>query len=184
MPYYVMDWRVEGGASERLAGIDVIPATEVPWTQGVSWAPGMSVPDPIEFVLDEKRGSEIPDVFLVGIPLVSPRMLEILRQTGVDNIDTYNAVIVDPRTGARYDTYRAVNIIGTVACADLKKSAYDPDFKPPWMVFRRLVIDETRTNGLGFFRLAEAPKVIIASEDVARALRTVRLTGFRLLPAT
>lgn len=183
MAYYIVDWRVGEDASERLADIDVIPATEVPWTQGVPWAPGMTVPDPIEFALDESRGSEVPDAFLVGIPLFSQRMLEVLARSGVDNLTTHNAVIVDPRTDARYESHKAVNIIGAVACADLKKSKYDPEFKPPWMEFQKLVVDEARAHGLLFFRLAEDPGTILAHEDVANALVAAKLTGLRVVPA-
>jgi hypothetical protein len=183
VPYFVVDWRVRDEIAEGLADIDVIPASRVPWGLGVLWAPGRSVPDPIEFVLDENRGTEVPDAFWVGIPLFSWRMLEVLRQAGVDNINTYNAVIIDPRTNTRYETHKAVNIIGVVACAHLRRSEYDPEFEAPRMSFRRLVVDEVRAHGLLFFRLAEDPGIIVAHETVANALTEAKLTGIRVFPA-
>jgi len=180
--YFAIDWRVSDYYdAEELADIDVTPATEVPWTMGVPWAPGLSVPDPIEFLLDENTGTRLPDAFLVTIPLFSARMLAALVSAGVDNFTQHNAVVVDPRTGKRDTTYKAVNVLGAIGCADLARSKFDPKFAPPSMLFRHLVIDEARARDHSFFRLAEDPGYLLANERVARALLDAKLVGVRVI---
>jgi hypothetical protein len=179
--YFKVDWRVAADEADGLADIDVTPATEVPWTMGVPWAAGLTIPDPLEFNLDENAGSRLPDAFLVTIPLFSPRMLGALASAGVDNFTQHNAVLIDPRTGKRDATYRAVNVLGVISCADLAKSKFDPTFAPPSMLFHHLVIDEARAHGQSFFRLAEEPSYLLANDRVAKALRAANLAGVRVI---
>jgi hypothetical protein len=118
----------------------------------------------------------------VGIPLFSKKLLEVLHACGVDNLEQHAASVHDPRTGVTHMHYSAVNIVGSVACADLAKSAYHPDFSPPRMLFHELVIDEPRALGQLFFRLAELNDIILVHEKVARRLIAAQCVGFQLLP--
>lgn len=181
MEYFKIDWHIRDDESDRLVDIDVIPATEVPWTLGLTWAPGMTVPDPIEFIVDENSGTELPDAFMVGIPLFSSCLLKALNKAGVDNLDLHNAAIVDPRTGKTDFTYKAVNILGAIRCADLAKSEYDSTFTAPGMEFKRLVIDLAQAKNIPFFRLAENTDFILAREDVATILKAADLKGIRVI---
>jgi hypothetical protein len=148
-----------------------------PFIKDVLWKLGArfsaTVPDPVEVTLKplanaSDHGPEIPEYLAGSIPLFSDKLIEALRRGGVDNIDTYNAVIVDPDNGARITTHKAVNVIGAISAADLEQSEavthggggmIDTDFN-------RLVIDESKTKGALMFRLAEATRAILVHEQV------------------
>jgi hypothetical protein len=182
MAYFSLDRHIDEESALQLADIDVIPATEVPWTVGVSWS--TSISEPIPFELDPHAGTVLPDAFLVGIPLFSDRLLDLLHACGVDNLEQHSATVRDLRTGVTHTHYSAVNIVGSVACADLEKSAYHPDFGPPRMLFHELVIDEQRAGGQRFFRLAELNDIILVHEKVAQRLIAADCLGFQLLPVS
>lgn len=179
--YYLMDWRViEDESSPGLAEIDIVPDTDVPWTMGMYWSEPVS--QPISLVIDADSGEQMPDAFLLGIPLFSTRLLDLLSSQGVDNIQTYEAVITDPRTNISYDNYKAVNIVGLVSCANLEASEYIEGSGAPLMYFDRLVLNSDMPTGLTMFRLAESAGTIIVNEAIAKKIIDYKLTGMRLLP--
>ncbi|MFQ5503537.1 MAG: imm11 family protein [Planctomycetota bacterium] len=174
-----MDWRVDEAAlGLDLAEIEIIPPTEIPWKMGLHW--GNPLEKPIELALDPEAGTDLPDAFLVGIPLFSTRLIGLLRSLGVDNLQEFDAVITDPRDDRKIVSYKAVNIVGLVECADLTASEYFEGDGPPLMQFDHLVIDETRARGLLFFRLGEDAATILVHERVADPLLQENLIGVRL----
>ncbi|MFK8017515.1 MAG: hypothetical protein AB8G17_18980 [Gammaproteobacteria bacterium] len=99
-------------------------------------------------------------------------MLKALGKAGVDNLELYPAELTDPTSGDTFSDYKAVNILGLVACADLGKS----DWQAPSgsaiidVDFDSLVIDENKTRGLTLFRLAECVSAIMVHESVVEQL--------------
>ena len=147
----------------------------VPMFKDVSWMRGMriktEIPDPIEIEVDTRVGDAMMPMFDEGMLIMSDEMIAALHKAGVDNLDCYNTVISDPETGKVYSDYKAVNIIGVIACADIKASECESFGEPLIdMDFDSLVIDETKTHGALMFRLAECITGIVVHEKVKQCL--------------
>jgi hypothetical protein len=91
-----------------------------------------------------------------------------MRKIGVDDLNAW----IDPNPGLIYTNYKAVNILGLVAAADMSKSiATVHDGIPLIDVdFDELVIDEKKTRGIKMFRLAESTNAILVHESLRDAL--------------
>lgn len=159
--YYLLE--CYGPPDQERAAIDRVP-TGLYWNRGIRF--DHPVPEPLEVLLDGD-GILMP-MFNRGILLFSDDLVRAMREAGVDNIDCYDAVTVDPIGNKRYTNYKAVNIIGLVAAADLSKSQYtapsgraliDTDFDS-------LAIDESRSHGMLLFRLAECVSAIVIHSSV------------------
>lgn len=101
-------------------------------------------------------------------------MLAALQHAGVDNLDTYEAVLRHEDGSVASEEYRAVNVIGVASVADEARSVYAVDM-PDRLInasFDSLAIDEKRANGLLLFRLAEAVSGIVVHESVRRSLES------------
>lgn len=178
--YYLVDWRIDEEAQKlNLADIDFVPDMDIPWTMGVFW--DEPIEQPVELTIDPDSGKDIPDAFFTGVPLFSTRLLGLLTNAGVDNLQVYDAIVKDPRNNKIYANYKAVNIVGLVACANLEKSRYSEGSGPPLMHFDQLIIDEQKTTGMKIFRLAESAGVILVNEKIAKTLLDSNLTGVRIL---
>ncbi len=98
----------------------------------------------------------------------------VLREVGVNNLDTYETVIKNIFTGEDVLNYKTVNIIGLLAIADLSKSDYhasdNPDQPIIDTIFRDLVVDESKTGGTLMFRMAESIGTILVHEKVKNHL--------------
>jgi hypothetical protein len=138
------------------------------------------VPSPLEFVLKPLKKDSVdhapvlPPYFLRDIPLFREDLLEAMRQGGVDNLDAYEAEILDPDSGGRIRDYKAINIIGLLAAADMEKSraTVHPGGPPLLDVdFDGLVVDESKTHGALIFRLAESNNAILVHERLVEHLR-------------
>lgn len=107
------------------------------------------------------------------IPLWSRDFVELLRNTGVDNFDLYDAVI-NGEAGAHWTGYHAANVLGAVAAADMSKSRFTEIMSAPSGIpfarFHNLVIDAKRAAAFNMFRLAESPSTLVVSDRVTQAL--------------
>ncbi|MBI5017321.1 MAG: hypothetical protein HZB55_17780 [Deltaproteobacteria bacterium] len=116
-----------------------------------------------------------------GAPLMSDELIGALRDAGVDNLDTYEAVIREVRTGREYKNYKAVNIVGIISGADMTKSDYTDsglsDEASGDLWFDKLVLDETKLAGNLFFRLAENVAIVLASRRVVDVVRAAAIPG-------
>jgi hypothetical protein len=155
-----------------------------------SWALGRpftspQLPDPINLnlvAIGEFKG-EPPEMFDEYMCLMSAKMIDVLKKSGVDNLETYPAKLVDSTNERAYD-YFAVNIIGMVAAADLGKSDWenlDGEAKID-TAFTSLVVKPETARGLPIFRLAESTGTILVHERIKSALeaggfKTLRFSG-------
>ena len=106
-------------------------------------------------------------------------MLTALAGAGVDNIDSYAATLLDQAGGRIDEEFRAINIVGRIACADLDASdceVEDPQV-PVGVDFNSLVIDEERAHGALLFRLHEACNGIVVHDSVREFLEPLQLRG-------
>jgi hypothetical protein len=151
-----------------------------------SWALGRPFakppPDPIriELVPVADFTGEPASMFDRYMCLMSPPMVDALRRCGVDNIDTYPAVLVD-NANEREFRYFAVNILGLVAAADLSKSQWS-NFDSAARLdthFESLAVDPAKARGHLMFRLAEDTGTIIVHAKVKQALESAGIPMLR-----
>jgi hypothetical protein len=115
----------------------------------------------------------------------SNRLTEVLRRTGVDNIDYHPLRIVRETTGAVYRTHQAANFLDVVFCIDREKSGLYIDDEDPfhlWFI-DRLVLMEERLGDALCFRLGERPSTVIVHRRVKEAVEAAGITGPVFLPA-
>jgi hypothetical protein len=153
----------------------------------VSWFGGRRItdtlPTPLMFELMPEGGTFMPEYFKAGIPLMRDDLIARLKEAGVTNLDCYPALIRDARSGEVWANYKAVNIVGVISCANMKKSTWDRSGSEMIDVdFDGLVIDETRTNGCLFFRLAECVTAVVVHENVRRYLDNGAFPTLRFIP--
>jgi hypothetical protein len=165
--YYVLE--CYGPDEEEMAAIDeVVGVDDVMWNLGRPLTE--SIPEPILIKLDPYGGLMMP-MFDRGILLFSDELIEVLRATGIDNLQCYATELVNERTQERWDNYKAVNIVGVVEAADLAKSEYRAHGTPVIDVdFESLAIDAAKAKGLLMFRLAESVSAIVVHASIKRAV--------------
>ena len=161
--YYMLE--CYGPDDEERAGI-----AEVRGADDINWMLGRRISGPIttpiDVIMDADDGIMMP-MFYQRILLFSDELLAAFHSSGVDNLDLYDCVLTNPKTKTRYTDYKAANIIGLIAAADLGQS----DYKAPTgtlidVDFDSLVLDESRTRGALMFRLAECVSGIVVHENV------------------
>jgi len=174
MSYYVFDRGDDPGR-----WID-----ESPFIKGVKWGVGRKItqalPDPLEFTLkpldpeSADHAQHMPSYLSAGMPLFRDDLLDALRSCGVNNLDAYNASIKDPDNGQTYTNYKAINIIGLIAAADMARSeaVVHPGGPLIDVDFDSLVVDEAKARGPLMFRLAESTNAILLHEKVRDFLRS------------
>jgi len=135
---------------------------------------------PIELPLRAVNGYQgDPADFHSGrLCVMSERMVDVLRDAGVDNLQVFPAQLVDERTGKRWPA-AVVNVVGRVAAADLAESerVNVGETAPGEAHFARLVVDPEALGGLLMVRLAESPTSLLIHEQVKQRLERASLTG-------
>lgn len=147
-----------------------------PYIEGANFREGsrfsVPIPKPLEFTLKplnpdaSDHGPEIPEYLKGKIPLFREDLIAALQSGGVDNLDLYDAVILDPDNGKRHTNFKAVNIIGALSVADMGKSeaTVHPGGPVIDVDFDSLAIDEKKARGALIFRLAESVNAILVHE--------------------
>jgi uncharacterized protein DUF1629 len=115
----------------------------------------------------------------------SDKLIGVMRQAGVDNIDYHPLRIVREITGDVYRTHQAANILDVIFCIDRKKSnLYINDEDPYHLWFiDRLVLMEERLGDALCFRLGERPSTVIVHRRVKEAVEAAGMSGPVFLPA-
>jgi hypothetical protein len=106
---------------------------------------------------------------------MSDRFYEALRKTGVDNLDVYDAVLVNKAENVTIKGYKAFNVIGLVAAADLGQTKFSPE-NPSRLIdasIDSLAIDAKKAKGLLLFRLAEYAGAVIVHASLKNALEKI-----------
>lgn len=149
-----------------------------PFIRGASFMKGARimtpVPTPLEFTLKPlnvhaaDHAPYMPSTLATRVPLFRDDLLDELRQIGIENLDVYDAVITDPDSGQRVTRYKAVNILGTIAAADMQKSVATVHGGPALIdvEFDRLEVDPAKAHGALMFRLAEALGTVLVHQRV------------------
>lgn len=113
------------------------------------------------------------------IPCMHTALLDALTAAGVDNLQTYDAVLRDLTHGIEYKDYKAFNVVGKIAAADMRQSVMmgTSDSTMIDADFDRLYIDEAKCKGLLLFRLAENITAIIVDEIVKKEVEKRGIKG-------
>lgn len=149
------------------------------------WRLGRLLTDPIDQPLSYELDSGYPGTLKAmysaeAVPLMHDSVRAVLDAAGVSNVQYFDAVVRDPASGKEHNDYKAFNIVGLVACADMEASERmgtsasamgDTDF-------HALVIDESRTGGQLLFRLAENISAIVVHERIRQAIEQAGIPGF------
>lgn len=166
-----------------------VPSDGVDFDGIESWALGRPFtqppPDPIRIDLVPVEGftGEPASMFDRYMCLMNEPMVTALRGCGVDNLDSYPALLVDA-VNAREFHYFAVNIIGLVAAADLGPSQWS-NFDGAARIdthFDSLALDPAKARGQLMFRLAEDTGTIIVHAKVKQALESAGIPMLTFTP--
>ena len=172
--YFILDNRSLALHPSRHFDDFTVECEDLWWDDGVSFSNPPKAPieaklEPFNCVHPE-MSEEIPEAFFESIPLFRDDLIKALNDSGVDNLDCYEAKITDPDSGRIYTNFKGVNIIGIHRVADLKKSiktihdgVADIDVS-----FDKLVLDLEKLRNLNIlmFRLEENNGAILVHESV------------------
>jgi len=156
--------------------------------RGVSFNMGrridLPIATPLRFELDPDWGRDIAVFTGSRIPIMRKDLIQALRDAGVDNIDVYDAVVVDPRDQKQVHDYQAVNIIGLVSAANLGASDYESFGEAPSVdaLFGNPVIDEKRAAGALMFRMQESVMTVMVHDRIKREIAQ-RFPTLEFIPA-
>lgn len=166
--YYMLEcWGPEGFDKTTIGQIPDFG--ELSWISGQKFSEDPVIPITVE--LEGGSDDVIVSMYTVGLLLLRDDVISALESVGVDNCDCYPAIINDPRSGRTLENYKAVNIVGTVAAANLDESAHKAHGSPVVDVdFDGLKIDEAKARNLKIFRLAECVTGIVIHESVRETL--------------
>lgn len=123
------------------------------------------LPWPFSLVHQRAEPLQMSDYY-PHVKLMSDRLVETLKSAGVDNLQLFEANIVNQDGDAKIPGYQVVNVLGLVSAADEKASKSRPLAHVRF--FETLVLDETRTRGQLMFRLAESLNDVIIAAGVAK----------------
>lgn len=139
--------------------------------------------EPIRVEIEEgDENAPLPSFLEMPIPIMSKKLLEVIRSAGVNNVDAYDAELYYPDGSLASKDYVVFNLIGVIMAADMEKSIYDPD-QPDRMIamsFDSLTIDERKTYGFLMFRLAENITTILIHEQVKQAIEDAGIKLIRM----
>lgn len=137
---------------------------------------------PLRYLLDDDfEGEPKPMYPESAVPLMRDDVVALLQGCGVDNLQLFDAVVVDGASGRERHDYKAFNLVGLVAAADLPRSTLMPTSPQRLldMDFEALVVDPARARGQLMFRLAENVSAIVVHERIRAAVEASGLRGFR-----
>lgn len=171
-------FRLVAEDDEDAISIDLVSHEDFSFTLGERFP--KQFPQPVLFEADrDLGGTHLPTLFFPE-PVVKEEFLHALRAAGVTNVDDYEVRIAGLRPNEWLPGYRAINIVGAVACADLARSEFES--VEGMTFFDRLVLDPARARGADFFRLAEAHEYVIVSARLAQRLDLTAFPDVRLIP--
>jgi len=142
---------------------------------------------PATIKLETQNAKKLSDVLPVNrcIPVVSPRVVEVLERHGAD-AQFYPTTLRSHSRNMRSQFYRAVNITRIISCLARKKSkfrTFSGSDDIGWLYQFELVdkaIPKRKDNSdPPWFRLGEVPRVILVSDALKRDLEAVGVAGVR-----
>jgi hypothetical protein len=176
--YYAIEPDMSGGM--LLSPLRYAPNDEA-WTVGMRFTQAPAEP----VVAKIRKGYEEaePRPFVGVPPIVSDRLLAVLRGAGVSNLDVYDAVLQSADGAVALKGYKAFNLIGLIAAADLAQTRFAPDNASRFLdaSIDGLVIDPVKARGQLMFRLAENTSAILVHRSVKAAIEAAGIAHIDFL---
>lgn len=158
--YFVLDrsWAKHPARVDDAGSYD---RQDVWWNDGALITADLALPITMKLQPFEPKSPDesvkLPSMFKGSVPFFRDDLIAALRAGGADNLQCFDAQVIDPDDGRVHSNYKAVNIIGMMAAADMEKSKWSaPDgIAVIDVAFDQLVIDGAKAKGQLLFRLAE-----------------------------
>lgn len=131
----------------------------------------MPVENPMVLTTNAKAGDTMIDFQDGSFPVMSKRFLDLIKASGVDNLQTFPVIIKSEKDDTIWENYFIVNILGMIACADLSRSNYH-EIMPGFYSFNELAIHAEKANDTLLFRLQEDPTTIIMHRSVGQYIKS------------
>ncbi len=179
MTYYMLEcW---GPFSPERVSLEDIPMFDkVSWNRGAAIT--ATLPDPIRIDLTGEPEDVLVPMFNEGVLVLRDDVIAGMKDAGVDDLQTFNAVLHDNRNGEDVHGYKVVNIIGVVAAADMAASDATVHGTPLVDVdFDSVTIDAAKARDLSIFRLAECVSGIVIHERVKKRLEALGIAGLSFI---
>lgn len=139
------------------------------------------LPDHLTIVQNAASQGRLTDnVMLTGrLRVFSSRLVQLLRDHGVDNMQLVPCSIENAVTGETRRDFFGVNVVGKCDCIDLTASDVEPlgDGSDYIIAWGHLTLRPERIRDLPFFVLSAMPGQIIVAQRIARALEEAGITG-------
>jgi hypothetical protein len=161
--------------------------SEMPDFSTGPWFTGQPVSNaiagPLRYVIDPEYEGQVMPLYECAYPLFRDDLLAVLVKSGVDNLQLFDAIVEDPQRGLVYTHFKAVNIIGCVAMADLARSTTHGT-RPVRLIatdFASLTLDHAAAPEILLCRLAEAVSAVVVHDRVRQAIEDAPIDGITFL---
>lgn len=183
--YFVLDAATDGEGRRRTL-------LDAPAVTGIrSWLSGRVIQvlpaAPIRLTWDPATiDAAVSDYEPVGIPLMSDRLLEVIRAAGVEHLQRAPVEIHGEHAHAIDRSFAAVNIVGAPTCVRESRRGTRVrlgEIEPPvyWYEGFEVVVD--RAMGMRLFRPAELRSAIVVDGVIRRAIENAGL-AVRCIPTS
>jgi hypothetical protein len=127
----------------------------------------ISEPLPRPLVFSVSNPADEPPRHLVGtmIPVASQQLIDVLQAAGVDNLQTFPALLRNDLTGQSWSGYFAFNLLGLVDAVERRPGTFD---------FQELVFSESKVAHRLMFRTIHNPLDVFISDRVRSELLSRR----------
>ncbi len=141
-------------------------------------------PQPVRAEIKPGYAGIMAEFWANPVPLMTKRLHKAMISTGIDNLDVYEAEILDPQTKTANHDYVAFNIVGKISAADLKKSQVDPGNTAQMisMDLNSVSLNPGATKGALLFRLAESVNAIVVHQQVKDSLIAAGIHTLTFIP--
>jgi hypothetical protein len=146
-----------------------------------------SFPDGVELRMSARAGGKaVRDVVrnTLGMVILSARARAVLDTVARAPMEYLPLVIIDHKGRRSAQPTFIANVLGRVDCVDLSASAFEESSMRAGEFFSlsKLVLDPKRIDPQrNLFRIAQWPRLILVSDEVASALTAADLSGLDLI---
>lgn len=149
----------------------------------LDWIDGkiMTAPSPLRLSLSPRSGKFRGGIIGGLVTLFHQRFIDELIRLGIDNIQNFPVELENPE-GEIETNYSLVNIIGLLEAVDVQASVIEPWAHKSRGLLKSFKIDSSKAMGQRFFRILEAPTLIIIDGNLRESLLAFNPPGVLMLP--
>jgi len=152
------------------------------WQTGNRFEENIATPITIEAT--PHRGYKGPphDYFDSTFSFMSPSLLKVLKACGVDNVDTYPAIVTYRTSGEKHSVF-AFNLLGLISAVVAENSnlvSSDGDFKMDTSI-EGFEVDLSKARNVGMFRLAENCGTVLVHQRIKNAIEAAGIATFAFI---